>query len=170
MLLVHLQSQLKFYNSTKVSQLIIDSTGRILRIIINNLQGCKMKTLKTIIVLSIIFMISTATNISSGTNQNGQYLAFAEVMPEPIGGIGAIIKTISYPEMAKRNRIEGKVYVLAHINENGVAEDVKIVRGIGAGCDEVAIKAVKKAKYNPGQNKGQNVKVKLTMAITFKLS
>jgi len=91
-------------------------------------------------------------------------------MPEPVGGIGAIIKTISYPEMAKRSNIQGKVYVQAHINENGVAEEVNLVRGIGAGCDEVALEAVKNAKYTPGKNKGQNVKVKLTMAITFKLN
>ena len=128
-----------------------------------------MKTIKTFFVFSIMVLLSTATSLTSGTNQNGQYLAFAEVMPEPIGGIGAIVKTIKYPDLAKRNNVEGKVYVLAHINENGVAEDVKVVRGIGAGCDEAAIEAVKNAKYNPGQNKGQNVKVKLTMAITFKL-
>ncbi len=128
-----------------------------------------MKILKPIFVLSMLVLIFTATSLTSGTNQDGQYLAFAEVMPVPIGGIGAIIKTIKYPEFAKRANVEGKVYVLAHINENGIAEDVKIVRGIGAGCDEAAIEAVKSAKYTPGKNKGQNVKVKLTMAIVFKL-
>jgi protein TonB len=91
-------------------------------------------------------------------------------MPEPVGGIGAIIKNIVYPEMARNNNIQGKVYVLAHINENGEAEEVKVIRGIGGGCDEAAVEAVKKAKFKPGQNKGQNVKVKLTMAITFKLN
>jgi len=116
-----------------------------------------------------MFLISNAGTLTSNTNQDGQFLAFAEVMPEPVGGIGAIIKTISYPEMAKRNKIEGKVYVIAHVNENGVAEEVNLVRGIGGGCDEVAIEAVKKSKFEPGKNKGQNVKVKLTMAITFKL-
>ncbi len=117
-------------------------------------------------------MFSLASNFlsnSNGIEQNGKYLAFAEVMPEPIGGIGAIIKKIEYPVIAKRNKVQGKVYVLAHINENGVAEEVKIVRGIGGGCDEAAIKAVKNAKFSAGKNKGQNVKVKLTMAITFKL-
>ncbi len=128
-----------------------------------------MKTIKIFFVLLLVLLLSTATNLTSETNQNGQYLAFAEVMPEPIGGIGAIIKTIKYPEVAKKNNIEGKVYVLAHINENGVAEVVKVVRGIGGGCDEAAVEAVKKAKYTPGQNKGQNVKVKLTMAINFRL-
>jgi len=129
-----------------------------------------MNSVKTIFVLLILIFVAFNSNVLCGTNQDGQYLAFAEVMPEPVGGIGAIIKTISYPEMAKRSNIQGKVYVQAHINENGVAEEVNLVRGIGAGCDEVALEAVKNAKYTPGKNKGQNVKVKLTMAITFKLN
>ncbi len=132
-----------------------------------------MKTYKTLFVLTLAALLISANNLMSNSNgieQDGKYLAFAEVMPVPIGGIGAIIKKIAYPEMARRANVQGKVYVMAHINENGVAEDVKIVRGIGAGCDEAAIEAVKKAKYTPGKNKGQNVKVKLTMAITFKLN
>ncbi|MDA3860516.1 MAG: energy transducer TonB [Melioribacteraceae bacterium] len=129
-----------------------------------------MKLFKSVFLLSSIIFIATASNLTSNTNQEGQYLAFAEVMPEPIGGIGAIIKSIKYPEMARRSGVEGKVYVLAHVNENGIAEDVKLVRGIGGGCDEEAMEAVKKAKYTPGKNKGQNVRVKLTMAITFKLN
>jgi protein TonB len=128
-----------------------------------------MKAIKKITGLTILLLISTTISLTSNTNQDGQFLAFAEVMPEPIGGIGAIIKTISYPESAKNNRVEGKVYVIAHINENGIAEEVNLVRGIGSGCDEVAMEAVKKAKFEPGKNKGQNVKVKLTLAITFKL-
>ncbi len=132
-----------------------------------------MKTHKIMFVLTIIVLITLTNSLickSKGVEQNGQYLAFSEVMPEPIGGIGAIIKNIKYPEMAIRTRIEGKVYVLAHIDENGIAEEVKIVRGIGGGCDEAAIEAVKKAKFKAGQNKGKNVKVKLTMGITFKLN
>ena len=132
-----------------------------------------MKTHKIMFVLTIIVLITLTNSLickSNGVEQNGQYLAFAEVMPEPIGGISAIIKNITYPEMAKRSNIQGKVYVLAHVNESGDAEEVKIVRGIGGGCDEAAIEAVKKAKFKAGQNKGQNVKVKLTMAITFKLN
>ena len=54
-------------------------------------------------------------------------------------------------------------------NEKGEVDDVKILKGIGAGCDEAAIDGIKKAKFSPGQNKGQNVKVKLSLTINFKL-
>lgn len=97
------------------------------------------------------------------------YAAFAEVMPEPIGGMAAIVKKISYPEIAKKSGVEGKVYVLVMINERGGVDEVKVIRGIGAGCDEAAVKAVKECKFSPGKNKGAAVKVKLSLPISFKL-
>ena len=132
-----------------------------------------MKTYKmlfALIVISILFLSNSLLSNSNGIEQDGKYLAFAEEMPEPIGGIGAIIKNIKYPAVALKSGIQGKVYVLAHVNESGVAEEVKVVRGIGGGCDEAAVEAVKLAKFKPGKNKGKTVKVKLTMAITFKLN
>ena len=133
-----------------------------------------MKTQKTILVFTVFFVITLLSNSlfskSKGIEQDAnKFLAFAEVMPAPEGGIGAIIKTIKYPSTARKAGIGGKVYVLAHVNENGDAEEVKVVRGIGGGCDEAAVEAVKKAHFTPGQNKGKNVRVKLTMAITFKI-
>lgn len=125
-----------------------------------------MKTLKFLFVVMIL--ASLTPNLIA--KNDSKYLAFAEVMPQPIGGISSIIASINYPTIARLSNIQGKVYVLAHINEEGIAEDVKLIRGIGAGCDEVALEAVKKAKYTSGKNKGKKVKVKLTMAITFKLN
>lgn len=101
--------------------------------------------------------------------QEDPYAAFAEVMPEPSGGMSAITKKIAYPETARKNGIEGKVYVLVMVNEKGGVDNVKVIRGIGAGCDEAAVKAVKETKFSPGKNKGINIKVKLSLPITFKL-
>lgn len=97
------------------------------------------------------------------------YLAFAEVMPAPVDGMTAIYKHIEYPKMAIDAGVEGKVFILAYVNESGGVEDVKVVKGIGAGCDEAACDAVKKVKFTPGQHKGQPVKVKLSLSIVFKL-
>jgi protein TonB len=44
-----------------------------------------------------------------------------------------------------------------------------VVRGIGAGCDEEALKAVRDARFTPGKQRGQAVKVKMSLPITFKL-
>ena len=102
--------------------------------------------------------------------QEDPYLPFAQVMPAPVGGMEAIYKHIVYPEAAKKAGVNGKVYVLVYVNEQGGVDQVKVVRGIGAGCDEAAMAGVKAAKFTPGKNDGSAVKVKLSLAIIFKIS
>jgi protein TonB len=70
-------------------------------------------------------------------------------MPAPVGGIKAIYQNIVYPEIAKSNGIKGKVYLLLYINENGGLDDIKVIKGIGGGCNEAAIAGVKAAKFTP---------------------
>ncbi len=98
------------------------------------------------------------------------YLPFAEVMPEPVGGMEIIYKKLEYPEIAKRMGKQGKVYLLVYVNESGVVDDVKVIKGIGGGCDEAAVKAIKELKFSPAKNGGVAVKVKLSLSIVFKLS
>ena len=97
------------------------------------------------------------------------YFVAVEEMPEPVGGIAEIQKKIVYPEIAKRAGVEGKVYVLAFVNEQGTVTDAKIMKGIGAGCDEAALDAVKKTKFKPGKQRGKPVKVQVSIPVVFKL-
>ncbi|MCX6151075.1 MAG: energy transducer TonB [Ignavibacteriales bacterium] len=126
----------------------------------------------TLLFIFTFFQVYTLTSASSPKFLPGdeEYAAFAEEMPSPIGGMGSIQKLISYPTIAKQAGIEGKVYVLAYINDKGGVDDVKMIKGIGAGCDEATIEAVKKCKFTPGKNKGAALKVKLSLAINFKLN
>lgn len=127
-------------------------------------------------LFTIILTISASANHMPEKNcmaltaGEEEYLAFAETMPTPVGGLESIMKNVTYPSLAKNAGVQGKVFLLAYINENGGVDDVKIVKGIGAGCDEAAIDAVKKSKFNPGKNKGLPVKVKLSLTINFKLA
>lgn len=98
-----------------------------------------------------------------------EYLAFAEVMPEPEGGMATIVKKIKYPEIARMANIQGKVYVLAFIDEKGNCTEVKVIKGIGGGCEEAACEAVKSTKFKPGKVAGAAVKVKLSLPIEFKM-
>lgn len=102
-------------------------------------------------------------------DENSEYPVAVEEMPEPIGGIKSIQEKIHYPEIAKRAGIEGKVYVLAFINENGDVVSTKILKGIGAGCDEAALDAVKQTKFIPGKQNGKPAKVQVAIPIMFKL-
>ena len=105
----------------------------------------------------------------SGIFSDNKFRITAEEMPFPVDGIKSIQEKIHYPEIAKRAGIEGKVYVLAFIDESGNVINARIIRGIGAGCDEAAIDAVKQTKFNPGREDGRAVKVKVTIPIVFKL-
>lgn len=97
------------------------------------------------------------------------YLPIAENMPGPIGGMYSIQEKITYPEIARRAGIQGKVIIQAFIDEEGNVTHTKIVKGLGGGIDEMASDAVRKTKFNPGMQNGKPVKVQVTIPIVFKL-
>jgi protein TonB len=115
----------------------------------------------------LIVSESKAKNITPGEEE---YILTAEKMPSPVGGFEGIMKKITYPDMARKTNTEGKVYVLIYVNENGDVDEVKVVKGIGMGCDEEAVKAIKKTKFTPAMDKGAAVKAKFSLALVFKLS
>lgn len=71
-----------------------------------------------------------------------------------------------YPPEAKEKGIKGKVYVKIFIDENGIAQDAIILRGI-EGLDQAAIDAVKNAKYKAARFEGKAVGVWVNLSITF---
>lgn len=97
------------------------------------------------------------------------FFVAVEEPPQPVGGLANIQKKIVYPEIAKRLGIEGKVLIQAIIDENGNVAKAKVIKGIGSGCDEVALDAVKSSKFTPGKQRGKNVRVQITIPIVFKL-
>jgi len=121
------------------------------------------------LILIFGFLLKINLTADQGINQDDGYLAFAEEMPEVEGGLPSLYKTIRYPDIARKAGISGRVYVMAFIDESGNVNDVQVIKGIGGGCDEAAIEAIKKTKFIPGKNKGQAVKVKLSLPINFQL-
>lgn len=93
-----------------------------------------------------------------------------ERMPELIGGIAAVQEKIVYPEIAKLAGVEGRVFVEFIIDEHGNVLNPRIVRGIGGGCDEAALAAVKQVKFRPGMQRGKPVRVRYTLPVMFKLN
>ena len=107
------------------------------------------------------------SGLAFGSKNN--YLIAADIMPEVVGGMYAIQEKIIYPELAKRAGIQGKVFVLAFIDEKGDVTGTKIIKGIGGGCDQAAMNAINQIKFVPGQQDGKPVKVQVTIPIVFKL-
>ena len=97
------------------------------------------------------------------------FYKMVEVMPEPYGGMAAILKKIGYPREAKEEKIEGVVKVLTFVDRDGEVLDAQIVEGIGYGCDEAARLAILYHRFKPGLIKGQKVKVQMEIPIEFKL-
>lgn len=97
-----------------------------------------------------------------------------EAEPEFPGGMEALMKYLSenikYPEQAKKENIQGKVYMRFVVERDGSIVDAEILRGIGGGCDEEALRVVNAMpKWKPGKQKGTPVRVQYNLPIVFKL-
>jgi periplasmic protein TonB len=104
-----------------------------------------------------------------------EIFTIVEKQPAYPGGMGAFYKYVQkkmkYPSQARRMGIEGKVFVQFVVGKDGAITDVKVIRGVGAGCDEEAIRVIKSSpKWAPGKQRGKAVKVRMVLPITFKLS
>ena len=97
------------------------------------------------------------------------FFVAVENMPELKGGLGELQKQINYPDMARKAGIEGRVIIQFIVNEKGEVEDPRVIRGIGGGCDKEALRVVKQAKFEPGRQRGNPVRVQYSLPITFKL-
>lgn len=77
---------------------------------------------------------------------------------------------ITYPEDAKEKGISGRVFIQFVIEKDGSVSNVKVMKGIGGGCDEEAVRVVKSMpKWKPGKQKGKPVRVNYILPVSFKL-
>jgi protein TonB len=106
--------------------------------------------------------------------QKTEVFSFVEEMPSYPGGTEALLSFMSsniiYPEIAKRAGVEGKVFVGFIVEPNGSITEIQLIKGIGAGCDEEAIRVLKLAgNWNPGRQNGKAVRVRMTIPFSFQL-
>lgn len=123
-----------------------------------------MKTFKSILILVLPISI-LAGNILFG--QEEQKL---DKWPAPIGGMESILKNVVYPEKAREEKLQGKVFVNALIDEDGNVEKVSIEKGVNKLLDDAAMEAIKKVKFTPGELNGKKVKAEVTIPVLFKLN
>ena len=98
------------------------------------------------------------------------FFVVVEQMPQLIGGLASLQKKVRYPEMARRAAIEGRVTIQFIVNEQGKVENPRVIRGIGGGCDEEALKAVMTARFRPGMQRGRPVRVQYSLPIVFRFA
>ncbi|WP_439556827.1 energy transducer TonB [Dyadobacter sp.] len=97
-----------------------------------------------------------------------------EQQPEFPGGTSEMYKYLSknikYPSAASRANVSGRVFMSFVVNTDGSIQDVSVLKGLGFGCDEEAIRVVKAMpKWKPGKQSGRAVRVKYNLPINFQL-
>jgi protein TonB len=95
-------------------------------------------------------------------------------MPEFPGGqakmMEFIAQNIKYPAMARESGIQGRVFVNFVVEPDGSVSNVKVLRGIGGGCDEEAVRVVKSMpNWTPGRQRGKAVRVSFNLPVRFTL-
>ena len=103
-----------------------------------------------------------------------QIFVFVEEYPEFPNGEENLYKylgsNIKYPHEALENGIQGTVVVKFVVEKDGSISNVKAVRKIGGGCDEEAVRVVKRMpRWKPGKQSGKPVRTEFTLPIQFKL-
>ncbi|OIN56893.1 energy transducer TonB [Arsenicibacter rosenii] len=103
-----------------------------------------------------------------------EVFTIVEQQPEFPGGMSALgqflSKNIRYPAAAQRANISGRVFVSFVVNTDGSIQDVSVLKGLGFGTDEEAMRVVKSMpKWRPGKQSGRAVRVKYNLPINFTL-
>lgn len=101
-------------------------------------------------------------------------MTFVSEKPIFPGGEAAMRKylmdNLVYPAQALRNEVSGSVQVSFVVNTDGSIVDVKVIRGVGSGCSEEALRVVKSMpKWKAGRHNGHAVRVKMTIPVKFVL-
>jgi periplasmic protein TonB len=103
-----------------------------------------------------------------------EIFTIVEESASPTGGMTAfyqyLVDHMRYPAQARRMGVEGKVTLSFVVDKNGLISDIKVLRGIGSGCDEEAVRVMASAPpWNPGKQRGKPVKQRCIMPISFKM-
>jgi protein TonB len=128
--------------------------------------------LPTLFTLSLFF--SVPTNAQETTKAEATIHQEADEMPIPPGGMEGWVKyfreNLKYPETAKKNGIEGMVMLSFIVRSDGSVTDVEVLRGIGGGCDEEAMRLLANSpKWTPGKKENKPVDVEMKLPVQFKL-
>ncbi len=134
-----------------------------------------MKYLITIcLLLSFVASESSAQTAKKTVAKKKHATSAITQQPEFPGGVQELMKYLAkhtkYPDAAKESNVEGRVIIRFVVDKDGSISEPKLLRGIGSGCDEEAMRVVKAMpKWLPGLYKGKPVKGVYILPITFRL-
>ena len=130
--------------------------------------------MKKLILLVVVALFCSTSVMAQTEVEDDAIFVVAENAPEFPGGSDSlyayIARNIKYPEAAKKEKIEGRVFVTFVIEKDGQVSSAKILRDIGGGCGEEAIRVVKNMpKWKPGTQRGKPVRFQFNLPVSFML-
>lgn len=130
--------------------------------------------MKKLILLAAVALFCGTSAMAQTDEVDDAVFVVVEKSPEFPGGDDSLYafigRNIKYPEAAKKNKIEGRVFVTFVIEKDGQVSSAKILRDIGGGCGEEALRVVKNMpKWKPGTQRGNPVRVQFNLPIMFQL-
>lgn len=135
-----------------------------------------MKKFSLISFLSLFLGIFLSNAQNNPTSQSERVVfSNPEELPEFSGGRKAFLKylktNLKYPKEARKLGVEGKVYIEFTVEKDGSLSNIKVLKGIGFGCDKEALRVMRNSpKWKPGSIKGEIQRVKMSVPIIFRLS
>ncbi|KAF5038413.1 hypothetical protein DSECCO2_554540 [anaerobic digester metagenome] len=134
-----------------------------------------MKSISAIIFAFLLCTIDVQAQTADSTKTESEdYVVFnlVEKQPEFPGGQNALLEylgsNIHYPKKARKKNIQGIVVVSFIVEPNGKVTTVNVLRGIGGGCDEEAVRVVSSMpNWSPGYQRGKPVRVQYNLPIRF---
>lgn len=114
------------------------------------------------------------TGLGEGSEDDSGLALTADVRPEYPGGDYARLRFLSnnirYPEEAIRKKVQGVVMVSLIVEKDGTVSNIRIVNGIGGGCDEEAVRVVSSMpRWTPAKRNGKPVRIILKMPVVFRI-
>lgn len=163
-----LQQKVKFVAPVVTTEEVVEDAN-----IFNQDDLAKTSTNEAVAVEEEV-VVETKAEVIEVPEEKKEVFTIVEEMPSFPGGEternAFLAKNIVYPQQATENGIQGTVYVSFVVNSKGNVTDVKVLRGIGGGCDEEAVRVVKMMpQWHPGKQNGKQVRVLFNMPIYFKL-
>jgi protein TonB len=131
-----------------------------------------MKTLLRIAFFSLVLGIALSFNATIQAQETVN--STVDEMPVPPGGIAGLtnymIQNLKYPTAAKEAKVQGMVVISFIVTSEGKVENVEVLRGIGSGCDEEAVRVISQSgTWTPAKKEGKTVATKMTLPVQFKL-
>ncbi|MBR5831278.1 MAG: energy transducer TonB [Bacteroidales bacterium] len=130
--------------------------------------------MKKLILLAAVALFCGTSAMAQTDEVDEAVFVVVEKSPEFPGGDDSLYafigRNIKYPEVAKKNKIEGRVFVTFVIEKDGQVSNAKLLRDIGGGCGEEALRVVNSMpKWKPGTQRGNPVRVQFNLPIMFQL-